>query len=116
MASKIINELIKRLQEVFLSSSSCFEERQRCLQMLTSMSSTSAEEVCSQVSKFTHILHLEINGRQDTESIKSAANALGAILSNSGILASDLLMTETASSLEQLKGFKILNHFDLILK
>lgn len=104
IAAKFVNELIKRLQEIFLSNSSSSEERQGCLSLITEISSISAEEICSQIPKFIHLLHLEINGRRDSESLEQAALVLATVISNAGILTNELVNTETAASLERLQG------------
>lgn len=104
IASKIINELIKRLQEVFLSNSSSVEERKGSLLLITSICSISAEEISSQIPKFIHILHLEINGKRDPESMEQAALVLIDVISNAGILTNELVSAEIASSLERLQG------------
>lgn len=103
-AAKLMNELIKRLQETFLSSSSSLEERHGSLAVITSISSISAEEVCSQIPKFIHILHLEINGRKDSKSMELAAEVLTVVISNSGILMNELVLSETAASIERIQG------------
>ena len=104
IAAKIINELIKRLQEIFISNFSGVEERHGSLSLITSISSISAEEVCSQIPKFIHILHLEINGKRDTESMRQAASALVIVISNAGILTNELVLAETSTSIERLQG------------
>ena len=104
IATKIINELIKRLQEIFLSNSSSVEERKGSLSLIMSISSISAEEISSQIPKFIHILHLEINGRRDTESMEKAAFVLANVISNAGILTNELISAEIAASLERLQG------------
>ena len=109
IAARIINEIIKRLQETFLSNSSSLEERQGSLSLITEISSIPAEEISSQISKFIHILHLEISGKRDPDSIEQAAVVLAKVISNAGILANEFLVTETAASLERLQG-NITNH------
>lgn len=104
IATKIINELIKRLQEIFLSNSSSVEERKGSLSLIMSITSISAEEISSQIYKFIHILHLEINGRRDTESMEQAALVLANLISNAGILTNELISAETTASLERLQG------------
>ena len=115
IAAKLLNEIIKRLQEIFLSSSSTLEERQGSLSLITSICSISAEEVCSQIPKFIHILHLEINGRRDPESMEQAAIALASVISNSGILANELVLAETAASIERLQGKNALSDYNSIV-
>lgn len=103
-----MSELIKRLQETFLSNSASFEERLGSLAVITSISSISAEEVCSQIPKFIHILHLEINGRRDSKSMEQAAEVLTVVISNSGILMNELVLSETVASIDRIQGTFIL--------
>lgn len=102
--AKLMNELIKRLQETFISNSSSLEERHGSLAVITSISSISAEEVCSQIPKFIHILHLEINGRRDSKSMEQAAEVLTVVISNSDILMNELVLSETVASIERIQG------------
>lgn len=95
---------MKRLQETFLSNSSSTEERKGSLELISSLSSISAEEISSQIPKFIHILHLEINGKRDAESMEQAAFVLANVISNAGILTNELVTSETAASLERLQG------------
>ena len=99
-----MNEIIKRLQETFLSTSSTLEERHGSLALITAISSISAEEVCSQIPKFIHILHLEINGRKDSKSIEQAAEVLKVVIANSGILMNELVLAESNASIERIQG------------
>lgn len=103
-----MNELIKRLQETFLSNSASLEERLGSLAVITSISSISAEEVCSQIPKFIHVLHLEINGRRDSKSMEQAAEVLTVVISNSGILMNELVLSETVASIDRIQGTFIL--------
>lgn len=107
IAAKFVNELIKRLQEIFLSNSSSSEERQGCLSLITEISSISAEEISSQIPKFIHLLHLEINGKRDSESMEQAALVLANVISSAGIMTNELVSTETSASLERLQGIFI---------
>lgn len=104
VVAKIINEIIKRLQEIFLSNSSSTEERHGCLALITVISSISAEEVYCQIPKFIHILHLEINGKRDLESMEQTASALAIVISNAGLLLNELVVAEASSSIERLQG------------
>lgn len=103
-ASKIINEIMKRLQEIFLSNSSSVEERHGSLSLIAAVSSISAEEVCSQIPKFIHILHLEINGKRDCDSMEQASLTLAVVISNAGILTNELVLAETIVSIERIQG------------
>lgn len=114
IAAKLVNEMIKRLQELFLSNSSTLEERQGSLSLITSICSISAEEICSQIPKFIHILHLEINGRRDPESMEQAAVVLALVISNSGILVNELVSSEISASLERLQGKAYMYHSTII--
>jgi hypothetical protein len=107
IATKIINELIKRLQEIFLSNFSSAEERKGSLLLISSISSISAEEISSQIPKFIHILHLEINVKRDPDSIEQASLVLADVISNAGILTNELISTEIMASLERLQGITI---------
>lgn len=102
--ARLINEIIRRLQEVFLSNSSSLEERHGSLSLISTISSISAEEICSQIPKFIHILHLEINGKRDSDSIDRASSALAVVISNSGILTNELILGEMTSSIDRLQG------------
>ena len=119
-AGKLMNELMKRLQETFLSNTSSLEERHGSLSVITSISSISSEEVCSQIPKLIHILHLEINGRRDSKSMEQAAEVLAIVISNSGILMNELVLTETSASIERIQGtlglslFYGVNYFQIL--
>lgn len=102
--AKIINEVIKKIQEVFLSASSTIEERKGSLSLISKISSISAEEISSQIPKFIHIIHLEINGRRDLKSMEESSLILAILIENSGILANELIYGEAISSIERIQG------------
>ena len=104
IATKLINELVKRLQEFFLSNSLSIEERKGSLLLIMSICSISAEEINAQIPKFIHILHTEINGKKEPDSMEQAALGLADVISTAGILTSELLSAEIAFAIELLQG------------
>ena len=107
IVAKLINEIIKKLQEIFLSASSTSEERNGSLTLISKISSISAEEVSSQIPKFIHIIHLEITGRKDLKSMEDSSSILSVLIENSGILANELTLAEIVTSIERIQGSRL---------